>query len=156
MAAASSLVGLQQGILKSKTFSDVIEVSRKNLTGRIELLTFFLSKTKHDETIDVGILARTTWGLTARHIKQLISRSVIKASMQNRNRVSMHDICYVFLAGKFLKTSPPPSSPPPKPPRSANNKSFSYSYPSCNKAIESFFCRKNGTRDFRNESNASA
>ena len=76
----------------SNRFSTQVLISIPKFQGRKELFSFYLSKIKHDNSIDVDILARRTDGMYGGDMKELVNRSVIRASMRHGVSVTMRDL----------------------------------------------------------------
>ena len=102
LAAVHKLQNLPQHILNTGRFGNIIQVaSELDFNSRKELFLLYLSAIQHDVSLDVDVLVKATQGMSAKEIKHLITRSTKKAAMQNRQRVSMQDICYMILISEF-------------------------------------------------------
>lgn len=144
LAAVSNLDELPKDMFMWKRFGYVVEISRPDSSTRKNLLKFYLSKVKHDNTIDVDLLASVTCGMTLKDIRGLIRRSQVKASMQYKKIVTMQDICYVFLARKLPYLNDASIKLQPLvPPSHLQNSKYKTIQPKqiCSHGIEPFFCR---------------
>ena len=85
--------GIEEKILcRSNRFQNQLRLTRPNFQERKELLTFFLREIKHDNTLDVDILARRTEDYEVGNIKRLLNRSVIRVLMQHKTTISLGDV----------------------------------------------------------------
>ena len=73
-------------------FNHRIRLKPPNFQERKEIFTFLLRDLKHDNTLDVDILARRTEGAEIGDIKQLLNTCVIRLLTQNRSEISLEDV----------------------------------------------------------------
>ena len=73
-------------------FTHIVKFSSPNFQERKEIFTFLLRDVKHDNTVDVDILARLTDGAEIGHIKKLLNTCMIRMVTQNRSAISLEDI----------------------------------------------------------------
>jgi len=77
---------------RSNRFDNQIRLTAPHFQECKELLTFFLRDIKHDNTLDVDILARRTEEYEVGNIKRLLDRSMIRAIMQHKTTITLEDV----------------------------------------------------------------
>ena len=92
LAAATSKENVLKDFLKPSRFDKVIDIYQPNMLERKEMLRLYLSKIKHEESVDVDLLSRCFAGRTGKEIRNILNQSAIRATMEHKSRVSMHTI----------------------------------------------------------------
>ena len=92
-ASCEKLDGLEEKLVcRFGRFNHRIKLKPPNFQERKEIFTFLLRDLKHDNTLDVDILARRTEGAEIGDIKQLLNTCVIRLLTQNRSEISLEDV----------------------------------------------------------------
>ena len=55
------------------------------MKGRLEILTLYLSKIKHDSSVDVKKLAQMTVGFSGADLENVVNTSAIRAAVEGRS-----------------------------------------------------------------------
>jgi cell division protease FtsH len=92
IGATNRMQALDPALLRAGRFDKKIRVDAPDLEGRREIFDYYLTKFKHDETIDSLILASETPYYTPADIKHLINEALRYAMFDERDTVTMHDI----------------------------------------------------------------
>ena len=77
---------LDKALLRPGRFDTQVTVSLPDMKGRKEILILYLSKIKHDESVDADKLARMTVGFSGADLENMVNTSAIRAAVEgNRN-----------------------------------------------------------------------
>ena len=86
-------VGIEEKLLcRSNRFDNQIRLTEPVFQERKELFTFFLQDIKHDNTLDVDVLARRTEGYEVGKIKRLLDQSMVCAITQHKETITLEDV----------------------------------------------------------------
>jgi len=92
-ASCENLSGLEEKLVcRFGRFNHRIKLEPPNFQERKEIFTFLLRGLKHDNTLDVDILARRTEGAEIGDIKQLLNTCVIRLLTENRSEITLADV----------------------------------------------------------------
>ena len=93
-AASEDLDSFEEKLISrsSNRFSHRIEFACPNFQERKEIFTFLLRDIKHDNTLDVDILARRTEGAEIGDIKELLNTCMIRSITKNKPEISLQDV----------------------------------------------------------------
>lgn len=83
---------LDEALLRPGRFDRKVYITKPNLQGREDLFKFYLSKVKHDSTVDKGRLARKAIGNTPAEIENIVKESALIATRNGRESVTPKDI----------------------------------------------------------------
>lgn len=92
IGATNRMTSLDPALLRSGRFDKKIRVDVPDMQGRRDLFDYYLSKFKHDESVDSLILASETPYYTPADIKHLINEALRYAMYDERDYVTMNDI----------------------------------------------------------------
>ncbi|NWG06364.1 MAG: AAA family ATPase [Chloroflexi bacterium] len=88
---------LDPALTRPGRFDRTVVVNKPDRTGRREIVKYYLSKIKTDETVDIeAIVSDTAWATPARIMSAITKDAVRLALFDNRERVSQHDIELAF------------------------------------------------------------
>lgn len=92
IGATNRLTSLDPALLRAGRFDKKIRVDVPDMEGRRDLFDYYLSKFKHDETVDSLILASETPYYTPADIKHLVNEALRYAMYDGRDYVTMDDV----------------------------------------------------------------
>ncbi len=92
IGATNRMQALDPALLRAGRFDKKIRVDAPDLEGRRDIFDYYLTRFKHDETIDSLILASETPYYTPADIKHLINEALRYAMFDERDTVTMNDI----------------------------------------------------------------
>lgn len=92
IGATNRLSSLDPALLRAGRFDKKIRVDVPDMEGRRDLFDYYLSKFKHDESVDSLILASETPNYTPADIKHLVNEALRYAMYDGRDYVTMQDI----------------------------------------------------------------
>jgi cell division protease FtsH len=88
---------LDPALTRPGRFDRTIVVDKPDRTGRREIIKYYLSKIKHDATVDVeAVVSDTAWATPAKIMSAITKDAVRLALFDNRNKVSQRDIELAF------------------------------------------------------------
>lgn len=88
---------LDPALTRPGRFDRTIVVDKPDRSGRREIIKYYLSKIKHDDTVDVeAIVSDTAWATPAKIMSALTKDAVRLALFDGRDRVSQRDIELAF------------------------------------------------------------
>ncbi|HXF85806.1 MAG TPA: AAA family ATPase [Anaerolineales bacterium] len=88
---------LDPALTRPGRFDRTVVVNKPDRAGRREIVKYYLSKIKTDETVDVeAIVSDTAWATPARIMSAITKDAVRLALFDGRDRVSQHDIELAF------------------------------------------------------------
>jgi len=91
-ATNASEEALDPALLRPGRFDRKVYITKPGLEGREALFRFYLSKVKHEASIDVGRLARKAVGKTPAEIENIVKESALIATRNNKDVVSLKEI----------------------------------------------------------------
>ncbi len=83
---------LDPALLRPGRFDRKVYITKPGLEGREALFKYYLSKVKHEASIDVGRLARKAVGKTPAEIENIIKESALIATRNKKDVVSLKEI----------------------------------------------------------------
>nr|MBA3872607.1 AAA family ATPase [Anaerolineae bacterium] len=92
IGATNRMQALDPALLRAGRFDKKIRVDAPDLEGRRDIFDYYLTKFKHDETLDSLVLASETPLYTPADIKHLINEALRFAMFDERDYVTMNDI----------------------------------------------------------------
>ena len=88
---------LDPALTRPGRFDRTIVVDKPDRSGRREIIKYYLSKIKHDDTVDVeAIVGDTAWATPAKIMSAITKDAVRLALFDDRNKVSQRDIELAF------------------------------------------------------------
>ncbi|QQP57577.1 ATPdependent zinc metalloprotease YME1 -like protein, partial [Caligus rogercresseyi] len=94
LGATNRSSDLDKALLRPGRFDSQVTVEKPDMKGRKEILELYLTKIKHDFTVDVEILARRTVGFAGADLENLVNTAAIRAAVLGKDAVSMVDFEY--------------------------------------------------------------
>ena len=85
---------LDKALLRPGRFDTQVTVQPPDMRGRKEILNLYLSKIKHDESVDVDKLSRMTVGFTGADLENMVNTSAIRAAVEGKDWVTMSEFEY--------------------------------------------------------------
>ena len=85
---------LDKALLRPGRFDTQVSVQPPDMRGRKEILNLYLSKIKHDESVDVDKLSRMTVGFTGADLENMVNTSAIRAAVEGKDWVTMSEFEY--------------------------------------------------------------
>lgn len=97
LGATNRADDLDRALLRPGRFDTQVMVPAPDMKGRQEILRLYLSKIKHDESVDVEKLAKMTVGFTGADLENMVNTSAIRAASEgalgsNPGRFEIHFI----------------------------------------------------------------
>ncbi|RMH02436.1 MAG: AAA family ATPase [Chloroflexi bacterium] len=93
---------LDPALTRPGRFDRIIEVSPPDKTGRREIIKYYLSKIRHDDTVDLeAIVEDTAWATPAKIMAAITKDAVRLALFDGRDKVSQRDIDQAFQEQAF-------------------------------------------------------
>lgn len=92
IGATNRMLALDPALLRAGRFDKKIRVDAPDLEGRREIFDYYLTRFKHDETVDSLVLASETPYYTPADIKHLINEALRYAMFDGRDTVTINDI----------------------------------------------------------------
>ncbi len=83
---------LDDALLRPGRFDRKVYITKPGLEGRTALFAYYLTKVKHDPTLDVARLARKAVGKTPAEIENIVKESALIATRNSRESVTLKDI----------------------------------------------------------------
>ncbi|MBI4395201.1 MAG: AAA family ATPase [Candidatus Omnitrophica bacterium] len=83
---------LDPALLRPGRFDRKVYITRPSLDGREKLFQYYLSKVKHEASIDVGHLARKAVGKSPAEIENIIKESALIATRNGKDVISYKEI----------------------------------------------------------------
>jgi cell division protease FtsH len=88
---------LDPALTRPGRFDRMIEVAPPDRTGRTAIIEYYLSRIKHDDTIDIEAIVADTSGYTPAQIMSAITKDAVRIALfDNRNKVNQRDIDSAF------------------------------------------------------------
>jgi len=89
LGATNRRSALDSALLRPGRFDIEVRVSKPDLTGRKQILAYYLKKLKLAEDIDVDVLAKRTLGFTGAEIENMCNQAALKAALDDEEGVTM-------------------------------------------------------------------
>lgn len=94
LGATNRVDVLDSALLRPGRFDTQVKVPNPDIKGRIEILKLYMSKIKHDNSIDVEKLAKLTVGFSGADLFNMVNTSAIRAAVDGKEFVSMAEFEY--------------------------------------------------------------
>jgi len=94
LGATNRASDLDKALLRPGRFDTQVMVINPDIKGRREILELYLSKIKHDDSIDIEKLAKMSVGFSGADIQNMVNTAAIKAAVDGKEWVSMEDFEY--------------------------------------------------------------
>jgi len=94
LGATNRASDLDKALLRPGRFDTQVEVIKPDIKGRREILELYLSKIKHDDSIDIEQLAKISVGFSGADIQNMVNTAAIKAAVDGKEWVTMEDFEY--------------------------------------------------------------
>jgi ATP-dependent metalloprotease len=94
LGATNVLDNLDPALLRPGRFDTQVYVGKPDVRGRIQILELYLSKIKHDNSVDIEKLARLTVGFTGADLHNMVNTSAIRAAIDGKEFVTMAEFEY--------------------------------------------------------------
>lgn len=94
LGATNRAEELDKAMLRPGRFDSQVEVPKPDLKGRTEILQLYLSKIKHDNSVDLEKLARLTVGFSGADLFNMVNTAAIRAAVDSKEFVSMAEFDY--------------------------------------------------------------
>jgi cell division protease FtsH len=91
IGATNQASSLDPALLRPGRFDRKLHVGNPSSSGREDILQYYLDKVKH-EPVDVGRLARATYGFSPAQIKNLVNEALIFALVDGRESLNFNDL----------------------------------------------------------------
>merc|ERR1719192_1705999 len=85
---------LDKALLRPGRFDAEIRVEVPDMKGRKEILELYLSKIKHEQSVDIDKLSRMTVGFTPAELENMVNTSAIRAAVEEKEWVTMTEFEY--------------------------------------------------------------
>ncbi|HKX46319.1 MAG TPA: ATP-dependent zinc metalloprotease FtsH, partial [Planctomycetota bacterium] len=92
LAATNRPDVLDPALLRPGRFDREVTIDLPDIEGRRAILKVHLARVKHEEGVDVGVLARSTPGYSGADLAAIINEAAIMAVLAKREQVSMADL----------------------------------------------------------------
>ncbi|XP_075068104.1 ATP-dependent zinc metalloprotease YME1L1 isoform X2 [Mixophyes fleayi] len=83
---------LDNALVRPGRFDMQVTVPRPDVKGRTEILKWYLSKIKFDESVDAAIIARGTVGFSGAELENLVNQAALKAAVDGKDMVTMREL----------------------------------------------------------------
>ncbi len=83
---------LDVALLRPGRFDRKVYITKPGLEGREAIFKYYLSKVKHEASVDVGRLARKAVGKTPAEIENIIKEAALIATRNNNEAISIKDV----------------------------------------------------------------
>jgi cell division protease FtsH len=93
-AATNQLEKLDPAILRPGRFDRQISVHLPDAIGREKILKIYIKKTKHDNNVDLGSIARATSGFSGADLSNLVNEAVLYAARSGNSKISQKDLVW--------------------------------------------------------------
>jgi len=89
LAATNRRDYLDSALLRPGRFDSEIYIAPPDLRGRKEIFQLYISKVKHDQSIDTEYLAKATTGFTGADIENMVNQAALYAAQSSSSSVTM-------------------------------------------------------------------
>ncbi|XP_072268785.1 ATP-dependent zinc metalloprotease YME1L1 [Pyxicephalus adspersus] len=83
---------LDNALVRPGRFDMQVTVPRPDVKGRTEILNWYLSKIKYDESVEAEIIARGTVGFSGAELENLVNQAALKAAVDGKDMVTMKEL----------------------------------------------------------------
>jgi len=94
LGATNRSEDLDNALLRPGRFDTQVAVTNPDIKGRREILDLYLSKIKHDDSVDVEKLAKMSVGFSGADLQNMVNTAAIRAAVECKDWVSMIDFEY--------------------------------------------------------------
>jgi len=94
LGATNRAEDLDNALLRPGRFDTQVTVTNPDIAGRREILTLYLAKIKHDDSVDVEKLAKMSVGFSGADLQNMVNTAAIRAAVECKDWVSMIDFEY--------------------------------------------------------------
>jgi len=94
LGATNRSEDLDKALLRPGRFDTQVTVPKPDIKGRREILTLYLSKIKHDDSVDLEKLAKMTTGFSGADLQNMVNTAAIRAAVDGKDWVSMREFEY--------------------------------------------------------------
>lgn len=94
LGATNRAEDLDNALLRPGRFDTQVAVTNPDIKGRREILDLYLSKIKHDDSVDVEKLAKMSVGFSGADLQNMVNTAAIRAAVECKDWVSMIDFEY--------------------------------------------------------------
>jgi len=94
LGATNRSEDLDKALLRPGRFDTQVMVTNPDIKGRREILNLYLSKIKHDDSVDLEKLAKMTVGFSGADLQNMVNTAAIRAAVENKDYVGMEDFEY--------------------------------------------------------------
>jgi len=92
LGATNRAEDLDKALLRPGRFDTQVEVPNPDVKGRKEILALYLSKIKHDDSVNIDSLAARTTGFSGADLQNLVNTAAIRAAVENKQFVGMAEM----------------------------------------------------------------
>jgi ATP-dependent metalloprotease len=82
---------LDPALMRSGRFDKEVKIPFPDVRGRKKIFKLYLSKVKHDQSVDPKVMAHMTYGLTGADIANLVNSAVMNSVKAQRDAFTMED-----------------------------------------------------------------
>uniref|UniRef100_A0A8B9PN00 ATP-dependent zinc metalloprotease YME1L1 n=1 Tax=Apteryx owenii TaxID=8824 RepID=A0A8B9PN00_APTOW len=83
---------LDNALIRPGRFDMQVTVPKPDVRGRTEILKWYLSKIKYDQSVDPEIIARGTVGFSGAELENLVNQAALKAAVDGKDMVTMKEL----------------------------------------------------------------
>ena len=92
LAATNRPESLDKALLRPGRFDRRVQMELPDLEGRKAILAVHLKKVKHEEAVDIGIVARATAGSSGAELANIVNEAALRAVRMERKAVTTADL----------------------------------------------------------------
>jgi len=96
LGATNRADDLDKALLRPGRFDTQVHVNNPDVTGRTQILELYVSKVKHDDSVDIESIAKRTMGFSGADLQNLVNTAAIRAAVEGKEWVSMSDFELAF------------------------------------------------------------
>merc|ERR1719228_599833 len=96
LGATNRREDLDKALLRPGRFDTTVQVSKPDIKGRTEILQLYLNKIKHDNSVNVEVLAARTTGFSGADLENLVNIAAIKAAIEGLEAASMAEFEHAY------------------------------------------------------------
>ena len=89
LGATNRADDLDKALLRPGRFDTQVNVENPDVKGRTQILELYLSKIKHDDSVNLESLAKRTIGFSGADLQNLVNTAAIRAAVDGKEWVSM-------------------------------------------------------------------
>lgn len=94
LGATNRSEDLDRALLRPGRFDTQVTVPNPDIKGRREILILYLSKIKHDSSVDIEKLAKMTVGFSGADLQNMVNTAAIRAAIEGKDWVTMAEFEY--------------------------------------------------------------